>query len=352
MPADADDFLARLVEFQKQLAHQTAPFAELQRQMAERATPFAEFQKQLAQQTAPFAEIQKQMAERAAPFAEFQKQLAQQTAPFAEIQRQLATQLNPFAEIQREAAKALESHFRVFEEVRRQTEQFAELVSRPAAKFAEMARSYLIERQRADSLTKAGFLPHITTPFHLVDECDDDVFKLSNLIEEYYRDNWTAVRAQLLKRLNSFSIDDEAKHTVIDAIELHELGHYRAVISLLFPEIERVVITELGNVKVDGLPMGPKVPHYLQQIGDEIGISDLELNGFMGLELFGRLTHHLYASVKDKARMEADGVPNRNAALHGLVIYRSYKNSINTIFITDVIFRIVDLIKAQHQSTH
>jgi hypothetical protein len=184
-----------------------------------------------------------------------------------------------------------------------------------------------------------------------LDECGNDVAKLSKSIEKYYRENWTAVRAQLIERLNSYAIDEDAKTTVMQAIEMHHLGFYRPVTNLLFPEIERVVIAELGNVKINDKPMGPKIANYLQQIGEEIGISDLELRGFMGLELFGRLVHHLYANVKNKALMQADGVPNRNAALHGLVIYRSYKNSINAIFIADVIFRIVDLIKSQRQQT-
>jgi len=49
------------------------------------------------------------------------------------------------------------------------------------------------------------------------------------------------------------------------------------------------------------------------------------------------------------ARMEADPVPNRHAALHGIIVYRSFKNSLNAIFMTDYIFQVVDAVKKNLQ---
>ena len=48
--------------------------------------------------------------------------------------------------------------------------------------------------------------------------------------------------------------------------------------------------------------------------------------------------------------MEADAVPNRHAAVHGLVVYRSFKNSLNTLFMTDYVFQIVNAVKKRMAS--
>ena len=51
-------------------------------------------------------------------------------------------------------------------------------------------------------------------------------------------------------------------------------------------------------------------------------------SGFFGLTQLNRLREHLYIPVKKKNRkqIEADAVPNRHAAIHGLVVYRTAKN--------------------------
>ena len=47
-----------------------------------------------------------------------------------------------------------------------------------------------------------------------------------------------------------------------------------------------------------------------------------------GESRLNRLREHLYIPVKKKNRkqIEADAVPNRHAAIHGLVVYRTAKN--------------------------
>jgi hypothetical protein len=67
-----------------------------------------------------------------------------------------------------------------------------------------------------------------------------------------------------------------------------------------------------------------------------------------GLNLFRRLTKHLYENVRtepDRQRFAQDPVPNRHAAVHGLVIYSSMQNSLNTIFMADYIFQVISFLK-------
>ena len=63
----------------------------------------------------------------------------------------------------------------------------------------------------------------------------------------------------------------------------------------------------------------------------------------LGLELFGVLINHLYEQVNDINRQQFINlpIPNRHAAIHGLIVYSSMKNSFNTIIMADYIFQIV-----------
>ncbi len=44
-------------------------------------------------------------------------------------------------------------------------------------------------------------------------------------------------------------------------------------------------------------------------------------------------------------RFAQDPVPNRHAAVHGLVSYSSMQNSLNTIFMADYIFQVISFLK-------
>ena len=73
----------------------------------------------------------------------------------------------------------------------------------------------------------------------------------------------------------------------------------------------------------------------------------------LGMTLFIRLTEHLYLSFWDEAKREelrADPVPNRHAAIHGMIVYKSVWNALNVIFMADLAYQIVHLAKkAKHK---
>jgi hypothetical protein len=136
----------------------------------------------------------------------------------------------------------------------------------------------------------------------------------------------------------------------------HEHGLHRSVCRHLFPEIERVVRTELYENALENIIStrgSPNRPRFLREIGEVLVLGELPF-GYFGFKLFTRLNEHLYLSIWDEAqreRIKADPVPNRHAAVHGLVIYKSFKNSLNTIIMTDYVFRIIHVLKAIMKST-
>lgn len=201
--------------------------------------------------------------------------------------------------------------------------------------------------RKVQLLKDAGFLPHVTMPMHLIAECGDDPTILSRSIENYYRENWPAIEAAMTSKLAAYHVDEEAKTVFGEALKLHNLGFYRAVVRLLFPEIERVVRND-KLLSSYAMEKGLSPAATLKEAAGQLGLSETEPGGFLSLEFFSRLVDHLYVRVEDAAtvsRMEGDPVPNRHAAIHGRVIYRTFQNSLNTVFMADYIFQVVSAIQ-------
>ena len=204
------------------------------------------------------------------------------------------------------------------------------------------ARVAELERQKR-LLAKIGVLPHASTPVELLyDNSTDEELRLA--FRDYYERNWQRIFGDINKRINSCGIDEEAKATLGEALQAHENGHYRAVSRMLFPEIERVVRVELRENAIGNISMAK----LMSDTADDLSTTDLEPRGYFSLALLERLTDHLYVRVMtedSRKKMEGDLVPNRHAAIHGLVVYNSYWNSLNAIFMTDFAFQIVGSVK-------
>ena len=205
-------------------------------------------------------------------------------------------------------------------------------------------------------LGRAGWLPHYTTPFDYLAECGEDIEVVRNRLLDYYKNNWQDVRSEIEARLSDYTIDAEAKETFREALGAHESGLYRCVCRVLFPEIEHVFRAEIFNNKV-----GPITFYTLiKKLLDDKSIEDFMPGGLYELHIFehltraickekdasetDKLTYGLFQSVlneENREHLKQDPVPNRHAALHGLVAYSSPQNSLNAIFMADYIFRIV-----------
>ena len=207
----------------------------------------------------------------------------------------------------------------------------------------------------SEVLRKAGWIPHYTTPFDLIAGWGEEPKAVGNQLLHYYDSNWKDVRSQMEARLAHYQIDEEAKATLREALDAHEARLYRCVSRVLFPEIERVFRTKLFDGQVGPIPYKELVSKL---VGEDRSLGDFMSGGFYELDIFGHLTKHIengdksegskfiyglfqkVGSEEDQERLMQDPIPNRHAALHGLVVYSSQQNSLNAIFIADYIFRI------------
>ena len=144
-------------------------------------------------------------------------------------------------------------------------------------------------------------------------------------------------------------IGEESKLTFREALEAHESGLYRSVCRVLLPEIERLVRVELKSDQVGRI----NVEKVFRSLADdrEMSYEQILLGDIYNHDLLRQLMHHLYKRVEDKNRHEFidDPVPNRHAAIHGLVTYSTEQNSLNTIFMADYIFRLVAILKVSSE---
>ena len=212
-------------------------------------------------------------------------------------------------------------------------------------------------------LSQAGWLPHYyTTPFEDVDQCAGDIEKVKQVLLEYYRDKWADVRSRLEDQLARYNLDDVAKEAMLEALDSHEAGRFRSVCALLCSEIERVIRREIL-----GIPIGQITSKELVGglVKDETALKDLMPWGLCDLTLLGYLTKGtirredfssddymtgLYQRVgdeEDRQRLEDSEIPNRHAVLHGIVVYSSIQSSMNAIFLTDYVFRVISDSKAE-----
>ncbi|MDR6954161.1 hypothetical protein J2X65_003529 [Ancylobacter sp. 3268] len=202
---------------------------------------------------------------------------------------------------------------------------------------------------RSDQVILSGWLPHATTP-----DFEESVFLdpaiLDLRLEEFYRDNWIAVRHTLLSSVSKHNIDDEAKATFEEAINCHEAGFYRSVPRLIFPELER-----LGRItwhKKDEPGKMISSLHELQRSSGEVIAEYADGGGMFTYGLIEKLTNHMYKKLKTKESIEAisrDPVPNRHACIHGIVTYSTMKSSVNALIMADFAFLAVSTATTQRE---
>jgi hypothetical protein len=225
---------------------------------------------------------------------------------------------------------------------------FLDAVQHFARAFALVGNVFLELQRQSELIDKAGFVPHPTMPQDLIQQSSGDPTRLSELLEHYYEENWPKVRDEMMARVKGYQIDNEANEAFQEALIAHEKHLYRSVVRNLFPEIERITITELYE--------GTRVKnpeHGLKKFFDRVhnlpvgDVVDLGPSGCFGLMQLNRLKKYFYVEVNERnlKQIEADAIPTRHAAIHGTVVYRTAKNSLNTIFITDHIYQVVDFAK-------
>lgn len=282
-------------------------------------------------------QLPKRLREGLKPIADLGKQLEKAMRPQFEMQKLIQSIRVPAFEVPKfELAVA-----RILE---RQT-QFVSTIAKLQLGSVAVAAQKLAQFDRNNrALDEAGWLPHYSTPFEFIDECDGDIDALRERISQHYRDQWSDVRLHIEHKFNCYSIDDEAKATFREALDAHDARFYRSVCRLLLPEIERVARVELHESRMERISSQPR----LQELAGELTLSSIEPRGLRGLNLLRRLTEHLYVDVKndaDRQRFVRDPVPNRHATVHGLVTYSTMQHSLNAIFMADYIFQVISIVK-------
>lgn len=266
-----------------------------------------------------FPVIQQRFDVHAPQLAELQRTMQRIALPTLEAQQQLS-----------EAVKGLRASF--------------ECIQWPTAEYLKLVQQIAQSERRKQALDRIGLLPHSSTPWDMLDsEPDDD--QLKGNVENYYRKNWDEVSAAIVRRAAYFAIDDEAKAALAEGLQAHQHGYYRSVCRLLLPEIERVARVELEGDRVGAL-------HVDKVIGEPaggLGLSQISPQGYFTVGLYRRLTAHLYEHVNasNRAAFQDDPVPNRHAAIHGLIVYNSFCHSLNVIFLTDYAFQVVTAVVKQ-----
>ncbi|HWL47440.1 MAG TPA: hypothetical protein VNQ31_06960 [Sphingomonadaceae bacterium] len=221
---------------------------------------------------------------------------------------------------------------------------FGRVVQPLVAGFAEMFK----DRERAEAVHAASWIPHPTTPLHAI-EPDMPAHQIDALLAAHYRDNWPEVRAAMSQSVQATAIDAEAKATFEEALAAHDAGLYRSVVRLLFPEIERVAReTVYGGSRKDVSGRRPKnnagLADFREALMSELPVG-VVLDTPFALSLVEKLYGHLYSYVpEDEAGLavfERDPVPNRHASQHGYVTYSSAQNAINMLAMADFMFHVI-----------
>ena len=243
--------------------------------------------------------------------------------------------------------------------------RFLTTLSRVVEEFGKVVTPYIepvvrtmhamAERQRiSDLMIEAGWLYHQTTPCSLFADPEVGAQEVCDKLNKYYENNWISLRVVIESQFNDYDVDDEAKATVREAIDAHGYGLYRSVCRLLFPEIERVLRTEiLGQTTgwvsyktfIESKSLDELLPggwydfDYLSHLMMSLEGSSESVRAD---RIFGLFRH---VNENDLPRLERDPVPNRHAAMHGYVTYSSPQNSLNAIFVADYFFRLVSSLK-------
>jgi hypothetical protein len=197
---------------------------------------------------------------------------------------------------------------------------------------------------------KAGWLIHHSTPMHLItDEMKAE--DIPPILEAYYHENWERIAAEFRIRVSLMNIDDGARAMFDEALNAHGAGLYRCTVRLVFPEIERFAREHLLNVSLKSLASLTEI----RKATGEMGWSDLQAatDGPVFLQ-FGAMVHHVYEKVETPdrlAKIATSPIPNRHAALHGLISYNNFQSSLAAIIMAEFMFGIISYLVNQRRIT-
>ena len=189
-----------------------------------------------------------------------------------------------------------------------------------------------------------GWVVHRTLPTTVLEDASED--NLDEAIMTHYKERWAEVRREIELATGGYLIDEDSKETMSQILSAHEYGLYRLVPVAIMVEIERAVRVHL---------YGELVGRHLDikgKIVDEI--SELPISALQDITSVivqhETLENHLYEHIdddSDRSRFAENPIPNRHAAIHGLVPYSTEKSSLNSIFLADFVLQMITEIKKE-----
>lgn len=240
-----------------------------------------------------------------------------------------------------EAQNAVTQFIRTVPDWNKRLELAFEAIHETTSGFARLFRGH----QRASRIfAVVGWLPHETWPAGLIGSEDDPPLEeIRDKLALHYSNEWPAVERQFASSFARLNVEDETRTVLAEALTSHRNGNYRSVVRLLFPEIENEIRVAFYENSLQQPIAGQK--DFLDALS-KVAFGHVLQRSF-DLTLYNKLNSHMYKKVDDSNRqtIAADPVPNRHAALHGIVSYSSAQNSINTLIMADYILRLVTSLK-------
>ncbi len=208
-----------------------------------------------------------------------------------------------------------------------------------ASVFNSGAFSQFLQLQSFMRLVRvSGWLPYYTISFHDIEDCGQDTALIDARITSVYRTQWDSIRNDILSRVGQYRVSVETKDTFRQALDAHSVGHYQCVSRVLFPDIEKELRSYVPKKRAGS---GKRLAQEVMCLAYVSGTSGPRKA--YGWILYSQLMDHLYENIDDGNidKFRRDYVPNRHAAIHGLVHYGTHKHSMNMIIMADYIFQVL-----------
>ena len=189
-------------------------------------------------------------------------------------------------------------------------------------------------------LREAGLLPHRTTPWSTFQ--GEDLNAVSRITFEHYANNWDQIEKQIITELDGYQISTSAKQSFYEALACHRNRLYRPAVLTLLPSVE-MEFRKAFELKAGDPGASLK---ELRKIIKKVPAGYV-LSHVAPFDMFRVLDEHLYESVETEETLEKfqnDPVPNRHAAIHGLIEYTDVLHSLNAIIIADYVFLMISQI--------
>lgn len=190
------------------------------------------------------------------------------------------------------------------------------------------------DRALVSRLVKLGWFPSIVTPFEIMHSTLDDS-DADAAIARFFTERWVDVREAILAHIAPLNIDDDAKAAIREALDAHEARLYRCVPPLMFAEIERVTRSYIPDED------WKHIKDHLNPAIDNIGALGFIINGHFSLANIEFFKGYIYETVTTDNLDKWRGIPNRHATMHGRVVYKTQKESLNAIAIALTAFAVI-----------